>query len=96
MTEFSLSEFASTNPTDPKYLSDYLPEWHLAAACRGMDPDLFFPQRGESTKKAKATCASCPVRQECFDWALENNPTQGIWGGVSYRVRREIKKERVA
>lgn len=73
-----------------------LPEWHLDAACRGMDTDLFFPYRGESLKKAKAICTQCPVQEECLTWAIEENEKFGIWGGLNERNRRRVKKERAA
>lgn len=73
-----------------------LPAWHLDAACRGADPDLFFPERGESTRAAKAICAGCPVQSECLDWAVGNNEPGGIWGGSSERQRRLLRKVRVA
>ena len=28
------------------------PPWHRQAACRGVDPDLFFPERGQATRPA--------------------------------------------
>jgi WhiB family transcriptional regulator, redox-sensing transcriptional regulator len=73
------------------------PPWMAQAACRGMPIRLFFLDRGDSTKEAKATCARCPVQSECLDYALEvgeKNMT-GIWGGTSGRDRR-LKKYPVA
>jgi WhiB family redox-sensing transcriptional regulator len=69
-------------------------EWLARAACRGMDPELFFPDRGESTEQAKAVCAACPVRAECLDHALTNVERFGIWGGLSERERRAIRRAR--
>lgn len=65
--------------------------WLDQAACRGLDPALFHPQRGEPTEPAKRVCASCPVRQECLDWALEANEKHGVWGGMSERQRRQLR-----
>lgn len=64
--------------------------WWTAAACRNVDPDLFHPERGESTAAAKAVCARCPVRLECLDWALTHHEKFGIWGGFSDQERRRI------
>lgn len=72
------------------------PDWQVDAACKGSNPDLFFPDRGASTRKAKAICASCPVKRECLDYAVEMNEKFGIWGGVSERGRRGIRKARAA
>lgn len=67
-------------------------EWMGRAACKGMDPDLFFPDRGESTKEAKALCLGCPVVKECLDYAVRNREKQGIWGGTSERQRRRLRR----
>lgn len=72
------------------------PLWQKSAACRGMDPDIFYPERGASTKEAKSVCATCPVRQQCLDYALMNGEKFGIWGGMSERERRAIRRERQA
>lgn len=68
--------------------------WIDRAACAGVDPELFFPDRGESTAPAKAVCAGCPVRAECLDHALVNVERFGIWGGTSERERRAIRLRR--
>jgi WhiB family redox-sensing transcriptional regulator len=70
------------------------PEWQHRGACRGLDPNLFFPERGESVKEAKAVCARCPVRAECLKYALENHELHGIWGGFSERERRQLRRQR--
>lgn len=72
------------------------PEWHAHAACRGVGADVFFPERGEMVAAAKAICAVCPVRQECFDHALDNGERNGVWGGVSERGRRPLRARRKA
>jgi len=63
-------------------------------ACRGSDPDLFFPDRGESLEAAKALCAGCAVRDECLEHALRNGERFGVWGGTSERERRRIRRQR--
>jgi len=68
--------------------------WMAFAACRGMDPDFFFPARGVSTKDAKAVCAECPVREQCLEYAIEGRERFGIFGGLSERERRRIRKQR--
>ena len=57
--------------------------WMDHAACLGMDPELFHPRRGESTKPAKAVCATCPVQTDCLQWALKTRQHWGVWGGRS-------------
>lgn len=68
--------------------------WRDHAACRGVDPDLFFPGRGEATAPAKAVCATCPVRAECLNYAMANGEKFGIWGGLSERERRRLRSKR--
>src|ERR687895_94786 len=59
--------------------------WQEQANCLGVDPDLFFPERGASTREAKSVCRSCEVRLECLEYALANAEKFGIWGGLSER-----------
>lgn len=68
--------------------------WQLSANCLGVDPDLFFPERGASTKEAKAVCQGCEVRDDCLEYALANGEKFGIWGGLSERERRRIRRQR--
>lgn len=55
--------------------------WREQAACRGADPNLFFPKRGMVPRKAYEVCAGCPVRVECGDYARRVGETRGVWGG---------------
>lgn len=64
--------------------------WSKNAACRGLDPDLFFPVKGEKTDEAKAVCEDCPVQEECLEYAVKKREKHGIWGGASERERRKI------
>lgn len=68
--------------------------WYELGDCSGVDPDLFFPGQGESTAEAKAICAGCQVREQCLEWALDNAEKFGIWGGLSERERRRIRRAR--
>lgn len=63
-------------------------------ACRGADPDLFFPAQGESLDPAKQICAECVVRDECLEYALEQRERFGVWGGTSERERRRLRRRR--
>jgi len=68
--------------------------WQDYSNCRGADADLFFPERGASTRKAKAICNACQVKGECLEFAITQSEKFGIWGGLSERERRKIRKER--
>ena len=59
------------------------------------DPEAFFPEKGGSTREAKKVCLSCDVRGECLEYALAHDERFGIWGGLSERERRRLKKSAV-
>jgi hypothetical protein len=66
--------------------------WMDDAVCAQTDPDSFFPDKGGSTREAKAVCTGCTVAAECLDYALQNNERFGIWGGLSERERRALTR----
>ena len=66
--------------------------WRIDAICAQTDPESFYPEKSGSTRDAKAVCASCTVSAECLDYAIDNDERFGIWGGLSERERRQIKK----
>lgn len=67
--------------------------WQSDALCAQTDPEAFFPEKGGSTREAKRICESCEVRSECLEYALENDERFGIWGGLSERERRKLRRE---
>lgn len=69
-------------------------DWGDKANCKGVDPDLFFPERGASTRESKEVCRGCTVREECLEFALVSGEKFGIWGGLSERERRRIRRQR--
>ncbi|WP_158862787.1 WhiB family transcriptional regulator [Leifsonia sp. AG29] len=66
--------------------------WQSDALCAQTDPEAFFPEKGGSTRDAKRICSSCEVRSQCLDYALANDERFGIWGGLSERERRKLRK----
>jgi WhiB family redox-sensing transcriptional regulator len=68
--------------------------WQSRANCMGVDPDLFFPERGASTREAKEVCRGCVVKDDCLEYALDNGEKFGIWGGMSERERRRLRRAR--
>ncbi|REJ08925.1 WhiB family transcriptional regulator [Microbacterium bovistercoris] len=66
--------------------------WQADALCAQVDPEAFFPEKGGSTRDAKRICSSCDVRDECLEYALNNDERFGIWGGLSERERRKLKR----
>jgi WhiB family redox-sensing transcriptional regulator len=74
-------------------------DWREGGACAHDDPDLYFPisSTGSALRqiaKAKATCAGCPVRQACLEFALEHDLIHGIWGGTTPEDRQAWRHER--
>ena len=79
--------FENAFGSDPVLLS-----WQERALCAQTDPEAFFPEKGGSTREAKRVCQSCDVRAECLEYAIANDERFGIWGGLSERERRRIKR----
>lgn len=81
-------------------------EWQRDAKCRGSSPALFFPDKGGNShaesEAAKAVCnghdgsPACPVRAECLSYALFAYEHWGVWGGMSERERRRLRKRHLA
>ena len=69
--------------------------WQDRALCAQTDPEAFFPEKGGSTREAKRVCRSCDVRSECLEYALGHDERFGIWGGLSERERRRLKRQAV-
>lgn len=75
---------------------DFLDEqWQERALCSQTDPEAFFPEKGGSTREAKRICTGCEVRDECLEYALAHDERFGIWGGLSERERRRLKRSAV-
>ena len=70
-------------------VSDERP-WVVFAACRDVDPDIFFPASRKDVDQALAICASCPVCSECLDYAIETGERFGVWGGLTEKERRKL------
>lgn len=67
-------------------------QWQERALCAETDPEAFFPEKGGSTREAKRICLGCEVRDECLEYALAHDERFGIWGGLSERERRRLKR----
>jgi WhiB family redox-sensing transcriptional regulator len=79
-------------PAAPGQVDDNPLAWQSDSLCAQTDPEAFFPEKGGSTRDAKKICASCEVRVHCLEYALENDERFGIWGGLSERERRKLRK----
>ena len=72
-------------------------DWRHRAACRDVDPELFFPigNTGPALmqiEEAKQVCHACPVSDPCLKWALDSGQDAGVWGGLSEDERRALKR----
>jgi WhiB family redox-sensing transcriptional regulator len=67
-------------------------QWQERALCAQTDPEAFFPEKGGSTREAKRICLGCEVRDKCLEYALAHDERFGIWGGLSERERRRLKR----
>jgi WhiB family redox-sensing transcriptional regulator len=68
--------------------------WRLRGACRGVDPEIFYPVSEEDAEEAKAICMACNVRETCLEFALVNRERDGVWGGATERERRRVLRQR--
>jgi WhiB family redox-sensing transcriptional regulator len=68
--------------------------WRQHAACRGVDPDVFYPVTDEEADPAKAVCGLCPVATACLEFALATREKDGVWGGATERERRRLIRQR--
>jgi WhiB family redox-sensing transcriptional regulator len=70
--------------------------WRAKAACRGLDPIIFYPDPDvdEEAEPAKAVCAECQVQESCLEFALGVREKDGVWGGCTERERRRIIRQR--
>lgn len=76
----------------PSTTEDRPENWRDDALCAQISPEPWFPPKGSQALDAKAVCATCPVQEQCLEFAL-NDPTihVGIWAG---RTPRELKRLR--
>ena len=68
--------------------------WRDKGACRGIDPDVFYPDEDDDASVAKAVCDLCVVRQACLEHALTSREKDGVWGGATERERRRMIRQR--
>lgn len=76
-------------------------DWRAGAACRELDPELFFPvgttgPAQRQVERAKAVCRGCSVAAQCLMWALDTGQDSGVWGGLSAEERRSVARRTVS
>ena len=68
------------------------PRWMSDALCAQVDAELFFPEVGEHSRPARLICRRCDVQINCLEYAVEHKIAFGIWGGMSDRERRNLRR----
>lgn len=68
--------------------------WRQRSACSGLDTEMFFPASDAEAAAAQAVCATCPVRDQCLEWALVTRQEDGVWGGLTDNERRRLRRRR--
>lgn len=70
--------------------------WDNEAACRSVEPDIFFPETTSqrAIAAAKVVCYGCPVRAKCLEYALEARLDHGVFGGLTEAERRSLRRSR--
>jgi WhiB family transcriptional regulator, redox-sensing transcriptional regulator len=83
-------------PAWPSSMEEFW-SWHMAAACRQVDTNLFYSPEGERGPRkerreaaAKQVCRTCPVVELCAAYAVATREPYGTWGGLSEGDRREL------
>lgn len=70
--------------------------WLDRAKCRGMDPDRFFVRGVAQARPVIRVCDRCPVKDDCLRYAIDNDITFGVWGGLTERQRRAYQRRMLA
>ena len=66
------------------------PDWHTQAACKTWpNPDDFFTDDSEVSETVTALCHTCPVRDQCFNWAARTGQV-GYWAATTERQRTAL------
>lgn len=67
-------------------------DWASRASCAGMDPNLFFADKGGTFNEARETCHICPVVFDCLMYAIKTHQRFGLWGGMTYKQRTRFAR----
>jgi len=91
------SDRSATSATGSSAAKRSRGSWFDLAACRDVDPEIFFPisTSGEAVvqiHEARAICARCPVAADCLDWAQRMGLGHGVWGGTTPEERRALRR----
>ena len=69
-------------------------DFFVDAACKGGDTAVFFPVSENNAMEAKSICATCPVAEQCLEYAIETHQPDGVWGGLTAVERHRLVRRR--
>src|SRR5437660_1022721 len=69
--------------------------WEVAAACKNMPIEDFYPLHPSKAQKGLRICSSCPVKLQCRITAIELKEPHGTWGGMTEWERRRLLRNGV-
>jgi WhiB family redox-sensing transcriptional regulator len=87
----------STSPI--QLTTELAADWRTRAACTGHNHSLFFPvgdTDATTIERAREICLTCPVTEDCLEYALETNQRAGIWGGTAEEERKSLRRKWLA
>lgn len=70
--------------------------WRQQAKCLGTFDPVFFLDKGQTSRRAKAICRTCPVTEQCLDYAMTSRQYYGVWGGLTSMERIKVRRRRAA
>ncbi len=80
-------------------LAKAMKESPIVPPCTNTDPEIWFPETGESFSNAalaKKLCKMCPARKPCAEFAIVSKEQFGIWGGTSPKERQRVRNPKAA
>ena len=89
-----MSRNASHRSSDRRNSDRVETDFFADAACRDADTSVFFPVSDTFADEAKAICGSCPVAEQCLEYALETHQSDGVWGGLTAVERHRLIRRR--
>jgi WhiB family redox-sensing transcriptional regulator len=74
--------------------SSTITSWREVGRCKGVDPEIFYPEDDEDPgHEAKLICSMCMVCETCLEQAIAGREKIGVWGGYTARERRRLVRQ---
>ena len=71
-------------------LIDRRENWQVLSICGPEHDEILFSDKRKGRKRdklvaaARELCGSCPVKEDCFSYAVRNREKNGVWGGEDF------------